>query len=282
MIKDINSTDPEIRSVAKANLAMHCVSVNDIPRRTWMDWFTTLELCEEAMKDSQGVMDRTGYGNQGREMLSERIRELKGQRPVALETPESAPITVSQERTPSQRPLTKPATRIAPVALQKVTTNLGVFHSLDTLKQAMLSAYPLIDSDSMGEIFARAKSSLTIDKKVDFLSKTLYTKFIVKVKSSCEDNFILSMGGDPNLLTEEDTVDQKQSEQPEEAEVEEVKKVGTGKEEKPFIIELEVEDGAELPAELDVSFDTYKGAQEVQKRLNKIGGVKAKAKRRKS
>lgn len=279
MIKDINSTDPEIRSVAEANLAMHCVSVNDIPRRAWMDWFTTLELCEEAMKDSQGIMDRTGYGNQGREMLSERIQELQGQQPLTQEAPAAAPITVSQERTPSQRPLTKPAIRVAPVALQKVTTNLGVFHSLETLKQAMLSAYPLIDSDSMGEIFARAKSSLTIDRKVDFLSKTLYTKFIVKVKSSCEDNFILSMGGDPDLLTEEDAVDQ---EQPEEAKVEEVKKVETGKEEKPFIVELEVDDGVELPAELDVSFDTYKEAQEVQKRLNKIGGVKAKAKRRKS
>lgn len=267
-MKDINNDDPAIRSMSIANVCNHLASVNDMSRRKWMDYFDTVELCQYGLKDENGIMGRSGYKSEGINMLHRRIDELS----KGTSVPESVPDDPTHVNKVS-RPLvsTQKINSSAPVALQKVTTEVGVFRSLNSLKNAMMSAYPLIDDQSMEGILKKSKLALSIHDDVDFLGEPLYTRLIVKIKSACEDSFILSMGGSPDLLDDE----------PEEVGEEDQKQVfnRSGKS-KPFIVEImSVGEGITLPDEEDLSFETYKEALSLQKSLNKLQGVKAKARR---
>lgn len=151
------------------SMGLHILAINDMPVDKWLNYFTSDEMKQVALEDENGYIGRLPLH------LQERVQELLQSGHSGSGQPHA---TVGIANNTTMKSTKAP---INSVVKETVTTDKGVYSSVENLKVKLSGVYSIQDFD---KVWVEALSLAKLDADVEYISNPSKKVLLSSVKSA--------------------------------------------------------------------------------------------------
>jgi hypothetical protein len=148
-------------------MGLHILAINDMPSEKWLSYFTSDEMKQVALEDNNGFIGR----------LPPHLQELATDL-LTVGAPESTIRLVDRGDALLTGGTKAP---VSSVVKETVTTDKGVYTSVENLKVKLCGVYSIHDFD---KVWVEALSLAKLDADVEYISNTSKKVLLSSVKSA--------------------------------------------------------------------------------------------------